>query len=90
MTKKQLIKDFELGLCAISWNTITSKAEAVYLNGDRIGIRFDTYLSLDYVKYPSNRNYSHGADFYREWTFVDDTVRDVFLDAFKSIHKVER
>ena len=92
MTKARLIKDFENGICAITWNSVYAEAKAVYFNGEngyrQETIRFDTYLSLDCIKYPTNRNYSHGADYLREWTFADDMTRDIFLERFTNVKKI--
>lgn len=87
MTKTRLIEDFENGRCAITWHSLQAKAEAVYLNGERETIRFDTYCSLRFIKYPTNKEYSHGFDYWYEWTFVDDDVRDAFMRKFLLIKK---
>lgn len=88
MKKAKLIEDFNNGLCAITWNSIYSEAKAVYLDGEQKTIRFDTYLSLDFIKYPTNLNFSHGADYLREWTFLNDDVRDAFMAVYRNIKKI--
>ena len=90
MTKARLIEDFKNGICAITWNSVYAEAKAVYLDGEEETIRFDTYLSLDCIKYPTNKNYYHGADYLRHWTFVDDMTRDIFLERFTNVKKMTR
>lgn len=87
MTKSELIRDFESGFCAITWNSIQAEAKAVYINGEQKTIRFDTYCSLRFIKYPTNKEYSHGFDYFREWTFLNDIVRDAFMVYFSGIKK---
>ena len=79
INKATLVKDFEAGKCAIAYDRISAKARAVYLNGESLTIRFDTFLS---VKYPNSSSpCPKGWTYLTDWTFWNlETAK-----AFRSI-----
>lgn len=83
ISKKTLVRDFEAGRLAIKWDSIESKAVAVYLTGEVFTIRFDTYLS---VKYPNSSSpCPKGFAFLAKWTFWNMETAKAFRSVFPEI-----